>query len=147
MKNYLKSLAVTALLLLCAALPSMAQVVSVSPIPQEISWEGSVAFSSSASFNLVGDADADAVALFEDNFATGGALQVLIGERGDAAIAAYESFIPEKPEGYYLSVSSDKVVIAGNDGAGTFYGVQTFIQIASQPEVMAVTVTDYPSVP
>ena len=147
MKNYLKSLAVTALLLLCAALPSMAQVVNVSPIPQEISWEGSVAFSSSASFNLVGDADADAVALFENNFATSGALQVLIGERGDAAIAAYESLIPEKPEGYYLSVSSDKVVIAGNDGAGTFYGVQTFIQIASQPEVMAVTVTDYPSVP
>ena len=37
-----------------------------------------------------------------------------------------------------------KVVIAGNDANGTFYGVQTFLQVAAQPEVMQVTVKDWP---
>ena len=146
MKNSLKSLVVTLLLLLCTTVPLLAQKVDVSPAPQKISWSDDIAFSSSASFTLVGDADADAVALFKKNFNTGGAVQVLIGERGDAAIAEYEALIPEKSEGYYLAVERDKVVIAGNDGAGTYYAVQTFIQIASSPEVMKVSVTDYPSV-
>ena len=128
--------------------PICSQVVNISPVPQEIVWSGNVAFSAGTAFTLNGEAaaDTDAVALFKENFATGGTLPVFIGERGDAAIAAYESLIPSKSEGYYLSVSSDKVVIAGNDGAGTFYAVQTFIQLATQPQVMAATVTDYPSV-
>lgn len=149
MKNSLKSFVATMLLLLFAAIPSVSQVVDIRPVPQEVSWGGSIAFPSSVSYQLIGEsgADADAVALFKNNFTTGGTMQVIIGERGDAAVADYESLIPEKAEGYYLSVGNDKVVIAGNDGSGTFYGVQSFIQIASQPNVMAVTITDYPSVP
>ena len=75
-----------------------------------------------------------------------GTMQLIIGERGDAAVAAYETLIPAKAEGYYLSVASDKVVIAGNDAEGTFYGVQTYLQLASQPEVKSVTITDWPSI-
>ena len=128
--------------------PLFAQQVSISPTPQQVAWGESVAFANSESYTLVGEssADADAVALFKKNFATGGAVQVIMGERGDAAIADYESLIPENAEGYYLAVSKNKVVIAGNDGAGTYYGVQSFIQIASQPNVMEVAITDYPSV-
>ena len=149
-KNIKRFVSMAAFLLLSAfAVPALSQVVDISPVPQQIEWSGSVAFSAATAYNIVGEADADkdAVALFKDNFTIGGALTVVIGERGDAAVAEYEALIPSKSEGYYLSVTNDKVVIAGNDGAGTYYGVQTFVQVASQPNVMSVTVTDYPSVP
>lgn len=129
---------------------SNAQTVNVHPKPQSIQWSEKVAFNNDASYKLIGSetADADAISLFNRNFNTdNGTIEVIIGERSDEAVAEYESFIPQKAEGYYLAVNDKKVVIAGNDGSGTFYGVQTFIQIASQPEVMNVTVTDYPSVP
>lgn len=143
-----RCLLLLSLLLVVATLPLWAQPVSISPTPQSISWSGSVAFANNEAYTIMGEssADADAVALFKKNFTTGGAVQVIMGERGDAAVAEYESLIPAKAEGYYLAVADGKVVIAGNDGAGTFYGVQTFIQLASQPNVMAVTITDYPSV-
>lgn len=129
---------------------SHAQVVDIYPKPQSITWGNEIAFTSNTAFVLSGseDADKDAVALFNDKFKTeNGTIQVVMGERGDNAVAEYESLIPEKAEGYYLSVGKDKVIIAGNDNSGTFYGVQTFIKIASQPNVMCATVTDYPSVP
>lgn len=127
-----------------------AQRVEIHPQPQTLQWNGNIAFNNNVSYTLTGSetADTDAVNLFKKNFSTNnGSVEVIIGERGDEAVAGYESLIPEKAEGYYLAVNGNKVVIAGNDGSGTFYGVQTFIQIASQPEVMNVTVTDYPSVP
>lgn len=127
-----------------------AQTISVHPQPQEIQWSEKTAFTNDATYAISSEseADADAVNLFKKNFTTGeGAVEVIIGERGDEAVAAYESLIPTKAEGYYLAIEGNKVIIAGNDGSGTFYGVQTFIQIASQPNVMEVTITDFPSVP
>ena len=127
-----------------------AQVVKIYPIPQSIAWGSETAFENSASYTITGeaDADADAVNLFKKSFSTtDGTVELVIGERGDAAVAAYESLIPAKAEGYYLAVEKDKVVIAGNDGSGTYYGVQTFTQMAAQPNVMCATITDYPSVP
>ena len=127
-----------------------AQTVKVYPIPQEIAWGSEIAFENSASYTITGeiDADKDAIALFKKKFdTTDGSIELVIGERGDASVAEYESLIPQKDEGYYLAVSKGKVVIAGNDGSGTYYGVQTFIQMASQPNVMCATVTDFPSVP
>ena len=127
-----------------------AQVVKIYPIPQNMTWGSETAFENSASFTITGeaDADADAINLFKKKFGTtDGTVELVIGERGDAAVAAYESLIPAKAEGYYLAVEKNKVVIAGNDGSGTYYGVQTFTQMASQPNVICATVTDYPSVP
>ena len=129
---------------------SNAQTTDIYPVPQSIQWNGQTAFSNDATYTITGEetADADAVNLFKKNLNTeSGTVEVIIGERGDEAVAAYESLIPNKAEGYYLAIEGNKVVIAGNDGSGTFYGVQTFLQIASQPQVMNVTVTDYPSVP
>ena len=143
-------LGLAALLFAAANLSVSAQVAKVYPIPQEITWGNETAFENSASYTITGeaDADADAVNLFKKKFGTtDGTVELIIGERGDAAVAGYESLIPQKAEGYYLAVEKDKVVIAGNDESGTFYGVQSYIQIASQPNVMAVTMTDYPSVP
>ena len=127
-----------------------AQKIEVHPQPQSISWSDETAFTNEATYTLYGEttADADAVNLFKKNLnAGGGTVEVIMGERGDEVVAAYENLIPQKAEGYYLAVEKDKVIIAGNDASGTFYGVQTFLQIVSQPNVMAVTVTDFPSVP
>ena len=143
-------LLLAALFCTAATLTLNAQVVKIYPIPQETTWGSEVAFENSASYTITGEADADtdAINLFKKNFVTtDGTVELIIGERGDAAVAAYESLIPEKTEGYYLEVTANKVVIAGNDDSGTYYGVQTFRQMASQPNVMCATVTDYPSVP
>ena len=127
-----------------------AQETDIYPKPQSIVWGNETAFTCDAAYTLTGEdtADGDAVVLFKEKFNTeNGTVEVIIGERGDAAVAEYESLIPQKAEGYYLEVSNNKVVIAGNDASGTFYGVQTFIQMTSQPNVMCATITDYPSVP
>ena len=148
MKKTFLSFAV--MLLTAISFSANAQNVKIYPIPQDITWGNDVAFENSASYTITGeaDADADAINLFKKNFnTTDGSVELIIGERGDAAVAAYESLIPAKAEGYYLEVSANKVVIAGNDGSGTYYGVQTFRQMASQPNVKCATITDYPSVP
>lgn len=143
----LKFLSVLALAGMCFT--ARAQQVTVSPLPQEITW-GDKAFDSGFSYTLSGadDADTDAVRVLKARLpqGSGSVVKIVIGERGDEAVASYEAKIPEKNEGYYLKVSPSEVVIAGNDGSGTFYGVQTFLQIASQPEVMQAEVTDYPDV-
>lgn len=138
-----------ALAWMCSTSSMQAQQVTVSPLPQEITW-GDKAFDKGFSYTLTGesDADADAVRVLKSKLPSGSGtnVNIIIGERGDAAVKAYETNIPNKKEGYYLKVEGDKVIIAGNDESGTFYGVQTFLQIASQPEVMQATVTDYPDV-
>ena len=124
-----------------------AQTVNVSPMPQSIVW-GDKAFDQPKNIVVTGadEADADAVALLQSNFAVGKGVKVIIGERGDKAVKKYAAQIPNKVEGYYISVAKNQVVIAGNDEAGTYYGVQTFLQMASQPEVMAAQVKDWPDV-
>lgn len=140
-----------AALLLASSLTGVnAQSIDIHPTPQNVSWSENVAFTNSASYSITGTetADIDAVNLLRKHFTTeNGTIEIIMGERGDESIAEYEDLIPQKAEGYYLAVGKDKVVIAGNDGSGTFYGVQTFIQVASQPNVMEVTISDYPSVP
>jgi hyaluronoglucosaminidase len=92
-------------------------------------------------------ADTDALALLQKKFNLDGKkIKLVIGERGDKAVKKYDALIPQKNEGYYLSISPEEVVIAGNDERGTYYGTQTFLQIASGKEVMCVTVSDYPDV-
>ena len=148
MNKFLSGIALA--LMLLAAQVTNAQQTEIYPKPQSVVWGTEMAFSSNAAYTLSGaeEADADAVSLFKKKFNTeNGTIQVIIGERGDNAVAEYESLIPQKAESYYLAVNKDKVVIAGYDNSGTFYGVQTFIQMASQPNVMCVTITDYPSVP
>ena len=115
-----------ALLFAATSFNTNAQTVKIYPIPQEITWGNETAFGNNASYTITGEADADidAINLFKTKFGTtDGTVELVIGERGDAAVAAYESLIPEKAEGYYLEVTPNKVVIAGNDGSGTYYGV------------------------
>ncbi len=128
---------------------AMAQSIDVNPKPRNIEWGTEKAFDKTTGFKVKGadKADIDAVNLLKKHFGTEkGDVQIIIGERGDKAVKKYKDLIPAKSEGYYLSIDGNKVVIAGNDERGTYYGVQTFLQIASQPQVMNVTVTDYPSI-
>ncbi|MBQ3622875.1 MAG: beta-N-acetylglucosaminidase domain-containing protein [Bacteroidaceae bacterium] len=150
--NCYKKIVLTACATLLSTFFAVAQTIAISPTPQVVTWGKDVAFNSGVAFTLIGesDADQDAVNLFKKHFDTAnGTVQVIIGERGDAAIES--AGIPEadfttNAEGYYLSIEAGKVIIAGNDNRGTYYGVQTFLQIASQPQVMEVSITDYPSI-
>ena len=127
---------------------STTPVVGLSPLPQQIAW-GETTFKTPKKIVIVGaeEADADAVALLRNTFAestTG--MTVILGERGDEAVSAYAERIPEKVEGYYLHVSESQVVIAGNDEAGTYYGVQTLLQMAAQPQMKQADIEDWPDV-
>ena len=129
--------------------PSVEPQAGIFPKPQQATWSTEKAFDNTVAYNLVGaaTADADAVALLQKHFTTeNGTITLTIGERGDEAVKAYEHLIPAKAEGYYLKVSKEGVVIAGNDASGTYYGVQTYLQVAAHSEVKAVTIKDWPVV-
>jgi hyaluronoglucosaminidase len=130
-------------------LAANAQQVTISPIPQQVEWGAKAFDSTSASYHIAGNGDADAVRILSEKLsvADGGSVEILLGEKGSAAIAEYENLIPQHDEGYYLSVGANKIVVAGYDAAGTFYGAQSLLQVLSQPEVMSVTITDWPLTP
>ena len=122
--------------------------VDISPVPQSVT-RGARAFSNTVSFQLQGEytADVDAVKLIKAqlNLATAG-VELIVGERGDALVAGVVAEIPQVREGYYLSVTPDRVIVAGNDSVGTYYGVQTLLQVLSPPEVLSVVIKDFPDV-
>ena len=98
------------LLFLCTTVLMMqAQQVTISPIPQTITW-GAKAFNNTTSYFLTGSetADQDAVDLLKSklNIGTSG-IEVIIGEKADAVVANYISQVPDFKEGYFLSVGSD----------------------------------------
>jgi hyaluronoglucosaminidase len=147
------------ILLVAGALNSAAQTVTISPLPQKVTW-GECAFANDAQFYIVGanTADVDAVNVLTEKLNIVGvsdkvnakkfpqAKPVIIGDVQDKAVAKYKKLVPEAAEGYYINVSADQVVIAGRDNSGTFYGVQSFIQVMSSPKVMQCEISDYPSV-
>lgn len=147
------------LLLILSFFTAFAQQVTISPVPQNISW-GEVAFSNDVCFYLVGadKADEDAVSMLSDKVRIVGSREsinakqyldarpIIIGESGDKAVSRYRDNIPAVSEGYYLEITADRVVIAGRDGRGSFYGVQTFLQLLKPSKVMQCRVCDYPSV-
>ena len=146
LKTFIAPLFIAFSIFICQT--SIAQTVTVSPQPQKINW-GAKAFDNNVSFKVKGlkTADADATALLKKEINIDGKdVTLIIGERGDKAVKKYSSLIPRQSEGYYINITPKEVVIAGNDERGTYYGVQTFLQIASAAKVMCVTITDYPDV-
>ena len=150
------------LVMILMLLPFMVQGqqnVTVSPLPQKATWGGK-AFNKAEKFYLVGAdrADSDAVELLAAKLDILGvndkadakkfpqAKAIILGEEGEKAVKKYKKQIPDRAEGYYLQITPDQIVIAGKDEAGTFYGVQSLLQIMSRPEVMQCEITDWPSV-
>ena len=139
---------------LTAALSGVrAQQPTLSPLPQKATWS-EVAFTHGTPVYIEGadKADADAVALLCEKLdgchtpSPQGAVRLLIGEVGDKPVKAYRKQVRAHAEGYLLSVEPDRVVIAGRDGAGTYYGVQTFLKLWRQQNVMQCRIEDWPSV-
>ena len=150
------------LVMILMLLPFMVQGqqnVTVSPLPQKATWGGK-AFNKAEKFYLVGAdrADSDAVELLAAKLDILGvndkadakkfpqAKAIILGEEGDKAVKKYKKQIPDRAEGYYLQITPDQIVIAGKDEAGTFYGLQSLLQIMSRPEVAQCEITDWPSV-
>ena len=86
-----------------------------------------------------------------------GLLTILLGAstRPDIKAAAAGTTVPTHSEGYALRTTRSgphkTVVIAGVDGSGQFYGVQTlrqlFVGSKSHPQIASVSVSDFPSMP
>ncbi len=70
-----------------------------------------------------------------------------IGIKGDKIIKKYDRHIPQKPEGYYLKIEKDRIIIAGADERGTYYGVQTLAQLLTLNKLPLAEITDYPDIP
>lgn len=138
----------TAALALTFAASVDARQAEVNPTPQQVKW-GTAIVNTPHGLKINGarDADADAMSLLRRNFPADGATKLTIGERGDKAVKAYASRIPKEAEGYYLSVTPKEIVIAGADGKGTFYGVQTLLQLLAGAggELTEVEITDWPA--
>ncbi|MBQ8364270.1 MAG: beta-N-acetylglucosaminidase domain-containing protein [Bacteroidaceae bacterium] len=72
---------------------------------------------------------------------------VILGVRGDKEVKKYKKFIPKQAEGYYLKVSQEGIVIAGNDERGLFYGIQSLLQHIANDIYEEVAVADWPDMP
>lgn len=124
--------------------------LELSPTPQSVR-DLKVTISMPASVRIIGktSADSQAVSLLKTLFTENTdrkAFSVIIGEKSDRDIRRYAKQIPNHPEGYYLSVEKDKIVIAGNDNRGTYYGVRTLQQLISDGQLSITEIKDYPDI-
>lgn len=137
-----------ALTLSCISL--YAGEIKVHPIPQQI--QGGNQTVQVKEIRLIGGekADPEAVKKLQELFkitTDSKAYPVYIGEKGDKAVKKYNSRIPAKDGGYYLNIGDKQMIIAGHEGRGTFYALQTLSQLLKQQELPVVEIVDYPSVP
>ena len=127
-----------------------AQRTVINPLPQTISTTVDN-IAKPKDVRIVGKSDADIVAvnLLQSLFSESNnnkEYTIYIGEKSDRAVRKFRKHIPNKAEGYYLSIEKDKIVIAGHDERGTYYGVQTLKQIMEDEMLPIVTIKDYPDI-
>lgn len=136
--------------LLCSFVTS-AQIINIFPQPQQLTISNSV-LTLPDTYQLVGEAEANVYAvnklktIFAGKQIENDRFQIIIGEKGDEAIRKYTRLIPNCAEGYYLSVTGNSIVIAGQDERGTFYGVQTLRQLLKGNQLPEVEIKDFPSI-
>lgn len=146
--NSLKRVCLMWLCALAVQVTAWAQQVQVSPVPQSVNWGEKAFASAGAKFAIkkAATTDAYAVALLQEKLTQANdGISLTIGKKGEETVSAVEANIPSTAEGYYLKVAADGIVVAGTDDAGTYYGVQTLLQILAQPNVMSVEIKDYPA--
>lgn len=140
-----------AIICLFAGCNVFAQNMDVQPVPQQISFADKQ-ITLTETYQLSGETEANphAVQQLKQLFAgkqpgkTG--LRIYIGEKGDKAIRKFNRQIPDRQEGYYLSVNDKEIILAGNDERGTFYALQTLKQLLGNGELPVIEIKDYPSV-
>ena len=141
---------VTLIALTLSCISLYAGEIKVHPIPQQI--QGGNQTVQVKEIRLIGGekADPEAVKKLQELFkitTDSKAYPVYIGEKGDKAVKKYNSRIPAKDGGYYLNIGDKQMIIAGHEGRGTFYALQTLSQLLKQQELPVVEIVDYPSVP
>ena len=127
-----------------------AQSTVINPLPQTISITADN-IAKPKDVRIVGKSDADIVAvnLLQSLFSESNnnkEYTIYIGEKSDRAVRKFRKHIPNKAEGYYLSIEKDKIVVAGHDERGTYYGVQTLKQIMEGETLPIMTIKDYPDI-
>lgn len=140
-----------AIICLFAGCNVFAQNMDVQPVPQQIS-SADKQITLTETYQLSGETEANLYAVQELKQVFAGkqpgktGLRIYIGEKGDKAIRKFNRQIPDRQEGYYLSVNDKEIILAGNDERGTFYALQTLKQLLSNGELPVIEIKDYPSV-
>ena len=109
--------------LLCAV-TVFAQNVSLQPPPQQLIVQNKT-IDLPAVYQLNGEKEANPHAvkvlkeLLSGKQSSKQGILISIGEKGDKSVRKYSRRIPNREEGYYLSVNEKEIVLAGNDERGT----------------------------
>lgn len=138
-------------LVMLIGLYAQAQHIVIQPTPQSMTWTDSLTIQKPKTFRLIGGKSADRVAVERLKNALNidaekQSFPIYIGKTKDKAVRKYAKMIPAHTEGYYLSIDNDKIIIAGADERGTFYGVQTLLQLLQNENIPLVSIKDYPDV-
>ncbi len=136
----------------CGLGNAFAQVELINPVPHNVeagelvsapkTWNVTFekAFQSSYAVEALKEAAVTAEAT--------GEYSLVIGVKGNKCVKAVRKLIPTTPEGYYLNIDTEnkKIIIAGADERGAYYGVQSLLAIMAEGKLQACTITDYPDV-
>ena len=126
-----------------AALPT------VFPVPQsETALAGSVAVTPTISLAVGPNADLQTVALVRNILYGAGAKRFTRAQRKGVLVVSVGSQVQGlPPESYVLRIERGRIDLSGVDTAGTFYGAQTLRQIVHGPQLPALLIRDWPSLP
>lgn len=137
---------------LCAAFflfQTKGQAPCFSPVPQQVQEKGQP-FTRPVSFKLrtALKADAPALKLLREKLSLGkGKTELIVGIKGDKQVRRFAQLVPDSPEAYYLDITPERIVVAGSDEAGAYYGVQTLLQALRGETVAPQSVKDWPAMP
>ncbi len=141
-------------LMLFAALGATAQVSLVNPVPQEVTvaqenslFEIPAEWCINAPAKYINSYIGDALQAAQPIQTPDAVFTLTFGLRGDKNVKKFNKFIPRKSEGYYLKITPNEIVIAGNDEKGLFYGVQTLLGIMQNGMLEECAIKDWPDVP
>lgn len=139
------------MLLAAISLTVYPQTSLIVPVPQQIAAIGKT-FQVPESFRLeVPTSLRNSMAVMALNrdsvtFRPDSPVKLVLGLKGDKNVKKQADMVPG-PEGYCLSVSPRKVVIAGSDENGLYYGVQSLLAMMADGILEECTITDSPDVP
>ncbi len=137
--------------LLLGSLTAIAQEMSIQPQPQQV-VDNHQMVTLPGTYQMNGEADASPHAvnalktLLADKQQGAEGIQIYIGEKGDKAVRKFAKQIPNHPEGYYLAVNAQNIVIAGQDERGTFYAMQTLAQLLKDNQLPEIEIKDFPAI-
>ncbi len=143
-------------LVVLTSIARSAPAIQIYPHPQQFTLrEGTAALSASAAITGADAADPEALRLLKECLGgingEGSIKRIIIGERGDAAVAAHLAGLPEKSGAYRILSGANQLVIAGHDGRGTYYGIQTLRKLlgggGNAGSLPLLDLTDWPDVP